>query len=228
MKVICYYARFWFPLLFLALGITPAYSQSSDGSDPSGQTAGPIPFQTKPASASDRAVSLRKLPANLLADQKTIWLFPMKLTTVKTWLPTVAIVCGTSALIATDPQTAPYFHTSNSFNGFNRVFSSTNRAAFIAAVPASFYAVGRLKKDSYARDTALLATEALADGFALDLAFKGVTGRKQPLDYTGNGPYSDSFFTRTHNPFHSGGLLLNAFHGGHIGRGGHRASLPQS
>ncbi len=206
MQIIRYYARFWFPLLFLVLGVTPAYSQSSDSSDPSGQTAGPISSQTKPASTSDREVSLRKLPANFLADQKTIWLFPTKLTTVKTWLPTIAIVGGASALIATDPQTAPYFRTSNSFNGFNRVFSSTNTAAFIAAVPASFYAVGWLKKDSYARETALLAAEAFADGFALDLGFKGITGRKQPLDYTGNSPYSDSFFTGTHNPFHSGGF----------------------
>jgi membrane-associated phospholipid phosphatase len=204
--MIRYRARFWFPLLFLALGTAPAYSQSSDSSDLSAQTSGATASQPKTAYASDREVSLRKLPANLLADQKTIWLFPSKLTTARTWLPTIAIVGGTSALIATDPQTAPYFRTSNSFNSFNRVFSGVNTGAFIAAVPASFYAVGWLKKDSYAQDTALLAAEALADGFALDLAFKGITGRKQPVDYAGSGPYSDSFFNGTHNPFHSGGF----------------------
>jgi membrane-associated phospholipid phosphatase len=66
--------------------------------------------------------------------------------------------------------------------------------------------VGWLRKDSYAQDTALLAGEAVADGFILDLPFKAITGRKQPLDYMGNGPYSDSFFNGPHNPFSSGGF----------------------
>ena len=69
--------------------------------------------------------------------------------------------------MATDPNTAPSFRTSNSFSGYNRVLSGTNTGAFIAAVPASIYAIG--------------AAEAFTDGFALDLAFKGITGRKQPL-----------------------------------------------
>jgi hypothetical protein len=77
--------------------------------------------------------------------------------------------------------------------GMQRVVRAINAAAFIAAVPASIYAVGLLRKDSYAQKTGLLAVEAVADGFALDLAFKGVTGRKQPSQYFGNGPYNDSF-----------------------------------
>jgi membrane-associated phospholipid phosphatase len=112
----------------------------------------------------------------------------------------------TFGLVASDPNTAPFFRTSNSFSGYNRVLSGTNTGAFIAVVPASIYAIGLIKRDSYARSTALLAAEAFADGFALDLAFRSITGRKQPLQYTGNGPYADSFFNGTHNPFHSGGF----------------------
>jgi membrane-associated phospholipid phosphatase len=155
---------------------------------------------------SDRQVSLRTFPSNLLADQKDIWLFPSKLAKGKHWIPTVAILGVTSGLVASDPNTAPSFRTTNNFNTFNRVFSGTNTGALIAAVPASIYAVGLIKKDAYAQNTALLAAEAIADGFALDLAFKGITGRKQPLQYSGNGPYTDSFFNGTHNPFHSGGF----------------------
>lgn len=99
----------------------------------------------------------------------------------KHWLPTVAIVAVTSALIAPDPYTAPTFRTTYSFSGFNRVLSGVNTGAFIAAVPASIYTVGLIKRDFYAQSTALLAAEAFADGFALDLAFKGITARKQPL-----------------------------------------------
>jgi len=76
-----------------------------------------------PVAASDRQVSLHTLPANLFADQKDIWLFPGQLAKAKHWLPTVAIVGVASALVASDPYTVPYFRTTNSFHGFNRVFS---------------------------------------------------------------------------------------------------------
>jgi membrane-associated phospholipid phosphatase len=192
-------------LLFLFLSAAvPAYCQQSY--DYAGFPSPAQQVQPSAVAAPDRQVSLRALPANFFADQKEIWIFPGQLAKAKHWLPAVAIVGVTSALVASDPSTAPYFHTTSAFSGFNRVFSGVNTGAFIAAVPASIYAVGLIKKDSYAQSTALLAAEAFADGFALDLAFKGITGRKQPLQYAGNGPYTDSFFNGTHNPFHSGGF----------------------
>jgi hypothetical protein len=112
----------------------------------------------------------------------------------------------TSGFLASDPDTAPFFRTSNSFSGYNRVLSGTSTGAFIAVVPASIYAIGLIKRDSYAQSTALLAAQAFADGFALDLPFKGITGRAPPLQYNGYGPYNDSFFNGTHNPSHSGGF----------------------
>jgi membrane-associated phospholipid phosphatase len=183
---------------------SPAFCQ-----DPFDCASFPSPTQQPQPSAiaaSDRQVSLRALPANLIADEKEIWIFPGQLARGKHWLPTVAIVGVTSTLLAADPHTAPYFRTTNTFSGFNRVFSGVNTGAFIAGVPATIYAVGLIKKDSYAQSTALLAAEAFADGFALDLAFKAIAGREQPLQYSGNGPYTDSLFNGTHNPFHSGGF----------------------
>jgi membrane-associated phospholipid phosphatase len=158
----------------------------------------------------DRTVSLRKLPSNILDDQRTILRFPRALAKGEHWWPTIGVTAVTAALIAADPYTAPPFRTTRSFSGFNRVFSTVNTGAFIAAVPATVYSVGWLRKDSYAQDTALLAAEAVADGFILDIPFKGITGRKLPLNYSGNGPYADSFFEGSHNPFGSGG-----FYSGH-------------
>ena len=152
-------------------------------------------------------MSVRKLPGNILADEKEIFLFPKELAKGKHWWPTLGVLGGTVALVASDPYTAPPFRTTGRLNGFNRDFSVVNTAAFIAAVPAAMYGVGWLRKDSYAKDTALLAGEAVADGFLLDIPFKGITGRRQPLTYIGNGPYSDSFFHGSHNPFHSGGFF---------------------
>jgi membrane-associated phospholipid phosphatase len=199
------------PSILLALGILLSVGSGlALGQDTS---AGGAPAATKPASQpplaspqADRVVSLRKLPGNILEDQRDIFLFPTKLAKGKHWWPTIGVLGTTAGLMASDPYSAPPFRTTASFNGFNRVFSSGNTGAFIAAVPVAMYGVGRLRKDSYTQDTALLAGEAVADGFILAIPFKGITGRKQPLNYAGSGPYTDSFFNGSHNPFSSGGF----------------------
>jgi membrane-associated phospholipid phosphatase len=203
--------RSWsFPILAtltLLLGIvaTPTAAQESASSTPPDSTQSarqPHQLDTQ----TDRAVSLRGLPRNIFQDQKELFLFPKDLAKGKHWLPTIAIVGVTAGLVASDAHTAPTFRTTTRFHGFNNVFNDTNSAALIAVVPAAIYGVGLLRKDSYAQGTALLAVEAVADGFLLDVPFKGITGRKQPLNYTGNGPYSDNFFEASHNPVRSGGF----------------------
>src|SRR5271169_1439772 len=154
------------------------------------QIASPAtPAATATPAAIDRSISLRELPGNLLADQKDIWLFPSKLAKGKHWWPTIGVLGVTAGFI-----------------GFNSAFSSSNTAALIVAVPAAMYGVGWVRKDSYAQNTALLAGEAFVDGFLLDLPLKAIAARKQPLEYAGNGPYTDSFFNGSHNPFHDGGF----------------------
>lgn len=157
-----------------------------------------------------RSVSLRQLPGNVLADQKDIWLFPATLAKGEHIWPAIGIVGVTAGLVASDPYSAPPFRNTTNFSGFNRVFSSANTSAFIVVVPAAMYGIGWIHKDSYAQKTALLAAEAYADGYLLDLPFKAITGRREPISFSGNGPYADSFFNGTHNPFHSGG-----FYSGH-------------
>lgn len=179
-----------------SLGASAAAPQSSTGATPAGS-----------ALPADRSVSLKQLPGNILVDQKEIWLFPVKLVHGEHWWPTIGVLGVTAGLVASDAHTAPPFRTTNDFSGYNSVFSGTNSAALIAAVPAAIYGVGLLHKDSYAEDSALLAAEAVADGFLLDIPLKAITARRQPLQYTGNGPYTDSFFNGSHNPFHSGGIF---------------------
>jgi hypothetical protein len=161
----------------------------------------------------DRSVSLKELPGNTLADQKDIWLFPVKLVHAEHWCPTIAIVGVTGALVATDAHSAPPFRTTNAFSGFNQGFSGSNAAAIVVAVPAAIYGVGWLRKDNYDKDSGLLAGEAVADSFLLNISFKAITARRQPLSYYGNGPYTDSFFNGSHNPFHSGGIFLRSRNG---------------
>jgi membrane-associated phospholipid phosphatase len=77
----------------------------------------------------------------------------------------------------------------------------------IAGIPAALYAVGWLRKDSYAQTSALLAGEAAADVYLLDMPMKFLTARRQPLSYSGPGPYVDNFFDGSRSPFHSGGFF---------------------
>jgi membrane-associated phospholipid phosphatase len=197
--------------LLLGIGARTASGQESATAAPPDSTQNVSAGQQGSAQL-DRTVSLRKLPGNILEDEKNIFLFPKDLAKGKHWWPTIGVLGGTVALVASDPYTAPAFRTTTRFNGFNRDLSAVNTAAFIAAVPAAMYGVGWLRKNSYAKQTALLAGEAVADGFLLDIPLKEITGRRQPINYTGNGPYADSFFNGSHNPINSGGFYsVHAF-----------------
>jgi membrane-associated phospholipid phosphatase len=203
--------------LLLALSVLLGFEARTASGQESGTAAPPDSTQNTSAGQqgsikTGRTVSLRMLPGNILEDQKEIFLFPKDLAKGKHWWPTIGVLGVTSALVASDPYTAPAFRTTTRLSGFNRDLSAVNTAAFIAAVPAAMYGVGWLRKNSYAKETALLAGEAVTDGFLLDIPFKGITGRKLPLNYTGNGPYSDSFFNGSHNPINSGGFYsVHAF-----------------
>jgi len=203
--------------LLLALSVLLGFEARTASGQESGTAAPPDSTQNTSAGQqgsikTGRTVSLRMLPGNILEDQKEIFLFPKDLAKGKHWWPTIGVLGGTVALVASDPYTAPAFRTTTRLSGFNRDLSAVNTAAFIAAVPAAMYGVGWLRKNSYAKETALLAGEAVTDGFLLDIPFKGITGRKLPLNYTGNGPYSDSFFNGSHNPINSGGFYsVHAF-----------------
>ena len=170
----------------------------------------PSPAPTTSTLSDDRAVCIRQLPGNIIEDQKRIWTFPFKAKAVNPWWPPVIVLGASASFVASDPYTAPHFLNTTNFHGYNQAFSSTNSAAMIVAVPAAIYGIGWLHKDSYAKNTALLASEAAADVYLLDLAMKPISARRQPLSYSGNGPYSDSFFNGSRSPFHSGG-----FYSGH-------------
>src|ERR1700692_3744774 len=91
-------------LLFSILAAaSPAFCQESSTS-PSTSDSYPLPAQQQPSTiaSSDHQISLRALPANFLTDQKEIWLYPRQLAKGKHWLPTIAVVGVTAALIATD------------------------------------------------------------------------------------------------------------------------------
>ena len=168
------------------------------------------------AAVEDTDISWRKLPRRILTDQKDIWLFPTQLARGHYWIPTLAVVGGTAALIATDPKTAPYFrkHGGN-LDDMNDVLDGTITSAATALVPLSLLAAGYVRQDSYQVNTSLLAGEAYVDSAIVDLAMKVITQRKRPYNIPPSGPFSDTFFNNGKSHFSEGsfpsGHAIGAF-----------------
>jgi membrane-associated phospholipid phosphatase len=169
------------------------------GSEPIAQPGDDASAPAAPA-VTVREATLRKLPKNILQDQKDLWLFPTKLAQGHHWLPSALIVGATAGLIATDPQTMPHFRQTNAFSGFNSVFSSGAGAGIIAVVPATFYVASLIRKNSYDQSSALLAGEAVVDDAVLMVVLKSITRRQRPNEIAPNGSYSDTFF-QSHGTF---------------------------
>jgi membrane-associated phospholipid phosphatase len=205
---------FQFRQFFVALIFCFSFCATIHGQEaaPAGATSG-VPAQTTPNQPADRDVSWRRLPINFLHDQKDIWLFPRTLARGHHWLPAAAIVGVTASLVAADPHDAPYFRRTATFGDFNGAFSGKNTALEMALVPAAFYAVGFVRKDSYTEKTALLAGEAVLDSTVLEVVMKAVSHRLRPSDIAAAGEFSDTFF-RSNKPFSSSfpsGHTIDAF-----------------
>jgi len=153
--------------------------------------------QKPQAADAEREVSWRRLPRNFLQDQKDIWLFPLQLGKGRHWVPTITVTGVTAGLIAADAHDTPYFRRTQTFEGFNDVFSGRNTSLGMAIVPAAFLVVGHFRHDSYAEQTALLACEAYADSAIVDIAMKVTTRRLRPSDIAPNGNFSDTFFRKS-------------------------------
>jgi len=156
-------------------------------------------------------VSWKTLPFDILHDQKYVWLFPVQLAHGHHWVPTLAVVGVTAALIASDPHTMPYFAKTNDFNRFNETFNGAFTGTFEAAVPASLYLYGLVRHSSYAEQTALLAAEAYADSAIPHVVIKVISRRYRPSAIPPDDDFSHTFFRSSTTPFGKG----SSFPSGH-------------
>jgi membrane-associated phospholipid phosphatase len=136
----------------------------------------------------------------LIADQKQIWSFPIRLVQGQDWTPTAAVLGTTAGLVAFDPSEAGYFRHTPTFHGFNNVFTGNATAIGMGAVPASLYAIGLIRSDSKMQHTALLAGEAMADAAILTTVLKNATRRVKPAGFPASGNLSDSWFEKRGSP----------------------------
>ena len=128
-----------------------AYSQDTDPNLPDSPSHTVEAAGEKPDSPANRQITWRTVSKDFLRDQKAIfWTYPSQLGKGQHLLPTLAIVGGTAALIATDSQTMPYFRNhERNLDDVNDVFGSPITAAEVIGLPASLMVTGYVRHDSY-------------------------------------------------------------------------------
>jgi membrane-associated phospholipid phosphatase len=161
----------------------------------------------------EREVSWRFLVPNLLQDQKQIWMFPVSVAHGHHLKPTLAFLGITAGLIALDERDMKMVRSTQSFNGFNKVFSGFNTSTSMEVFPAVFYAIGLMRKDSYMQKTVLLAGEAVIDSEIVTTVLKDIDRRYRPASVGPNGDLSASWFKETHGSYVGG---VGSFPSGHM------------
>lgn len=178
------------------LGVCLIASTCAFAASPEDPQSGPTsksPSQPVPI-YEERPINWKSIVPDVFHDQQPIWTFPLKLARGEHWKPALGITVALGGLVALDPHEAPYFRDTSTYSGYNHRFSGTNTALATILVPASFYALGVVRKDSYATHTSLLAGESVVDAEILTWVLKNATGRLRPSAVPRGGNYSDTWF----------------------------------
>ena len=118
---------------------------------------------------------------NILRDQKAIWSAPLHVERGDAkWMVPAGI--GFMALTTTDRITGDEIGEASRQDRASQTISYAGSIYGLGAVAGTFYLIGRDKHDYRARETGLLATEALIDSVIVEGALKGITQRARPAD----------------------------------------------
>src|SRR6266849_3724031 len=151
--------------------------------------------------AQEAEITWKQIPSDILRAQKQVWLFPTKVARGRHIVPALLVLGSTAGLVAIDPAEAGYFRdNSNFYHGLNHRLSGTTTTAGVLAIPAAFYLTGLVRKDTYLKNTAVLAAEAVLDVEIPNLVLRNTTRRLRPLDVAPDGNFSNTWFKTTGNP----------------------------
>jgi membrane-associated phospholipid phosphatase len=174
-------------------GATTAPQQTSTTAPPQTSTA----TAAAPQSSSKPSLE-REFFKNLLRDQRAIWTSPLHINGGHSaWLAALGI--STAALIATDEHTAARLGNNTARLSLSRNISKIGVGYVAGGVVGGLYIVGRATGNEKARETGLLAGEALIDGIIVYESLKAITQRKRPVDQPG-----EAHFFNGGNAFPSG------------------------
>ena len=176
-------ASFFWPLglVFITVLATQAFAQSSPAV-PSAQSQ-PTPQPT----------TEKNFFANILKDQKGIWTAPFHFhQSDAKWIAPVGL--SMAALIATDRHTSGELVEHGDNRERLRISKDISYAGSLystGGISAMFYLTGRLRHDERAKETGLLAAEALVNSTIVSQAIKGISQRQRPQVDHSSGEFFD-------------------------------------
>jgi membrane-associated phospholipid phosphatase len=155
--------------------------------------ATPAPQQTSPDAApaqqpAPRPSLEREFFKNLLRDQRAIWTSPLHMHGERKWWAG-ALGISTAALIATDEHTAARLGDNPTRLSLSKNVSRIGVGFVAGGLAGGIYVVGRAADNPKARETGILAGEALINGIIVSQALKAITQRKRPLDQPGEAHF---------------------------------------
>ena len=163
-------------VLFLAAAALPANGQSSVAPTPD-----PTPLSAKRSPETD-------FLKHIAHDQVHIWTSPFRKESYDPkW--TLAVGLGTSALIASDEETSSWVRQGGSLPAVSHAISWGGTGYVTGGTAAAFYLVGRATHNYKARETGVLAAQALIDSGIVTEAIKLVTQRERPNSGDGDGHF---------------------------------------
>jgi membrane-associated phospholipid phosphatase len=152
------------------------------------QSGSPAPSPT-PAASPVRSLE-RRFFANILKDQYAIWTSPFHLRGRDArWLAPLG--AASAALFATDKRTAGALDNNETRLRISRDVSRFGTGYAVGGAAAAFYLIGKAAHNGRARETGLLAAEALVDSGIVAQTLKFATQRPRPLDKGGSGGFFD-------------------------------------
>ena len=173
-------SAFCLALIFLFSKIAPA------------QKLSPPPTSNPEATPTPTPESLeKKFFHNILSDQRAIWLAPFHLnSTDAKWA--IPLTASFGALLATDSHTSGELVEHGDNPDRMRISKNISRlgSAYVTGgVALGFYLAGRAGHNARARETGLLAGEALLNSAIVGGVLKAASQRERPPDGNNNGSF---------------------------------------
>jgi membrane-associated phospholipid phosphatase len=133
---------------------------------------------------------MRKFVVNVLMDQKDIWTSPFHMNRHDA-IPWILVGAGTAALIATDHRSSRALPNTVDQVSISKDISNVGAVYTVLPITVGMYIGGAIAHNAKARETGVLAGEAIVDTLIDVGILKAVTQRPRPFEKNGNG----SFFT---------------------------------
>ncbi len=201
----------WFAL-FAAMAIPFCSIAGAQSGSPSAVGSSSIPNAPQPQAANlalanpedDRKVTLRRAPKDILNEQEAIWTSPVRIRD-RNLAYLVPLGLATAVAITADHQVMSSARLNDaSLNSHAATASNGLLGGFVAA-PVIIYGLGHIHHDDHARETGILAGEAMVDSLVVDEVLKAATMRERPTLDGAKGKFFqssvglDSSFPSTHS-----------------------------